>query len=150
MKLSEILPSLTAKFEPFEHKKRQVPGGGDWYFVPWQTIRSRLNKVCPEDWSNTYSDITFTEGYCLIICTLTICGVSHQGIGSTPIEVLSQEGRNVAYGDPIERATADAFKNAAEQFGIAAYLDAQSNPTKKRAFFEYMQGRHTQGSTKAA
>ncbi|MDX2215494.1 MAG: Rad52/Rad22 family DNA repair protein [Oculatellaceae cyanobacterium bins.114] len=145
MTLSEIFPELTAKFEPQEHKKRTVPGGGDWYFVPWQTIRARLNRVCPDDWTNVYSDLTFVEGYCIIVCTLTICGVSHQGIGSTQIEILNAQGKNTAYGDPIERATADAFKNAAEQFGIAAYLDAQSDPSKKQAFFNYVSGR-----TKAA
>ena len=31
----------------------------------------------------------------------------------------------MARGSPIERATADAFKNAAEAFGIARYLDDQ-------------------------
>ncbi len=30
-------------------------------------------------------------------------------------------------GSPIERAIADAFKNAAEQFGVGAYLDKQED-----------------------
>lgn len=140
MRLSEILPNLTAKFEPYEHKSRKLPGGGDWYFIPWQTIRTRLNTICPENWTETYSDITFSSGYCIAICTLTICGVSHQGVGSTPIEKLNSEGKDTSYGDPIERAIADAFKNAAEQFGIAAYLDAQKDPSKKAAFMRFVRG----------
>lgn len=139
--LTETLPALTAKFEPNEHLKRRLPGGGEWYFVPWQTIRARLNKVCPEHWSDRYSDITFTNGYCFVICTLTICGVSHQGVGSTPIETLNAKGKDTSYGDPIERAIADAFKNACEQFGIAAYLDVQRDPAKKQAFLKYVNQR---------
>jgi hypothetical protein len=139
MRLAEILPQLTAKFEPAEHKKRRLPGGGQWYYIPWQTIRKRLNTVCPEDWSDTYSDITFSNGYCICICTLTICGVWHQGVGSTPIETLNAEGKDTSYGDPIERA-ADAFKVAAEQFGIADYLDAQRDDAKKAAFLRYVTG----------
>ncbi|MDD1428457.1 hypothetical protein MEO94_29225, partial [Dolichospermum sp. ST_sed9] len=42
-----------------------------------------------------------------------------------PIELISNEGKDMARGTPIERATADAFKNAAEAFGIARYLDDQ-------------------------
>jgi hypothetical protein len=138
MRLSEILPQLTAKFEPGEHRKRKIPGGATWYFIPWQTIRSRLNHVCPDDWSERFSDIQFVSGYCLCICTLTICGVSHQGVGSTPIETLNAEGKDTSYGDPIERAIADAFKNSAEQFGIAAYLDAQRDDSKKVAFMKFI------------
>jgi hypothetical protein len=138
MRLTDILPELTAKFEPAEHKKRRLPGGGTWWFIPWQTIRKRLNEVCPEDWTETYSDITFSNGYCMAICTLTICGVSHQGVGSTPIETLNADGKDISYGDPIERAIADAFKNAAEQFGIAAYLDAQRDEAKKTAFLKFV------------
>lgn len=140
MRLNDFYPKLVARFEPAEHKKRKLPGGGEWWFVPWQTIRKRLNEVCVEGWSDAYSDITFTNGYCIVICTLTICGVSRQGVGSTPIETLNSEGKDTSYGDPIERAIADAFKNAAEQFGIAAYLDAQRDDSKKAAFRKFVMG----------
>lgn len=33
---------------------------------------------------------------------------------------------------------ADAFKNVAEQFGIAAYLDAQRDEAKKTAFLRFV------------
>lgn len=145
MRLNDIYPQLIAKFEPAEHQKRKLPGGGEWWFVPWQTIRKRLNDVCPEEWRDTYSDITFSNGYCIAICTLTICGVAHQGVGSTPIETLNAEGKDTSYGDPIERAIADAFKNACEQFGIAAYLDAQRDPAKKQAFRRFVTGQSQPG-----
>lgn len=142
MRLSEIFPKLTAWFEPSEHDKRKLPGGGEWHFVKWQTIRDRLNAVCPEDWTATYTEITFANDLCIIVCTMTICQVPRQGVGSVPIEILNSEGKNTAYGDPVERAIADAFKNAAEQFGIAAYLDDQrGSADKKQAFLKYVSGK---------
>lgn len=143
MRLSEILPDLTARFEPHQHQKRKLPGGGEWWFIPWQTLRDRLNEVCPEDWTERMSDLTFINGYCTYTCTLTICGVSHQGVGTTPIEILNSQGKDTSYGDPIERAIADAFKNACKQFGIGTYLDEQRDKdnTKKQAFLKWVAGR---------
>ncbi len=149
MRLSEIFPKLTAWFEPTEHDKRKLPGGGEWHFVKWQTIRDRLNSVCPEDWTATYTEITFANDLCIIVCTMTICQVPRQGVGSVPIEILNDKGQNTAYGDPVERAIADAFKNAAEQFGIAAYLDDQrGSADKKQAFLKYVAGKTGQANSK--
>lgn len=51
--------------------------------------------------------------------------IPRQAPGNAPIELLSGKGKDMSRGTPIERATADAFKNAAEAFGVARYLDDQ-------------------------
>jgi len=56
---------------------------------------------------------------------VTIAGVSREAIGNAKIQQLSKSGNEMSRGTPIERAIADAFKNAAESFGVGAYLDDQ-------------------------
>ena len=139
MQLSEILPKLKAKFPAEIHKERKVPGGGTWWYVPWQMVRDRLDQICPDNWSVIYSDPGYVGDYCYIRCQLIICGVAREGVGSAAIQLISSEGKDMARGNPIERATADAFKTAAEQFGVAAYLDDQSDKEIKRDFIRWMQ-----------
>lgn len=139
MKLSEILPQLTAKFKPEEHKERDLPGGGKWWFVSWQTIRARLDEVCPDDWEVAFSEPQFIDKYCYMTCTLIICGTTRQAIGSVPIEVISRSGKDASRGNPIERASAESFKCACEMFGICSYLDEQTDDRTKQDFVKYMQ-----------
>jgi hypothetical protein len=147
MKLSEILPQLTEKFELTDHRERDLPGGGTWWYVPWQVIRARLNRVAPDDWQVAYDDPKYLEEFCYLTCTLTICGVTRQAIGCAPIKLLSKAGRDMSRGNPIERAVADAFKNSCESFGIAAYLDDQADESTKREFAKWM---HQRGNSKPA
>lgn len=147
MTLNEILPRLRHKFPPDAHKERKLPGGKVWWFIPWQQIRERLDEVCPDMWEVSYSAPIFVDEYCSISCTISIAGISRQGIGSAKIQLLSNEGNDMARGNPIERATADAFKNAAEAWGIARYLDDQADDKTKREFIKYM---HQGGNSKPA
>lgn len=140
MQLKEIFEALTRPFPPEMHQERDLPGGGRWLFVPWQAIRDRLNEVCP-DWQVEYGTPFYLEKYCVVNCKLTICGVTREAWGNAEIELLSKSGKSMARGNGIERAIADAFKNAAESFGVAAYLDEQS--ADKRDFtIRYL---HSQG-----
>ena len=148
MKFSEILPQLSAKFPVEDHKERQLPGGaGTWYYIPWGTIRRRLNDLIPDEWSVTFDDPQFIGQLCYVKCTLTICGVSRQGIGAVPVEIVSSSGKNAERGNAVERGIAEAFKNAAEYFDIATYLDEQADPKTKADFVRYMQ---RSGNGKAA
>jgi hypothetical protein len=147
MKLSEVLPRLTERFPPEAHRERDVPGGGRWFYIPWQIIRDRLNQVCPDDWEVSYDEPRYLDKYCYVTCTLMICGVTRRAIGSAQIELISSKGNDMARGNPIERAVADAFKNAAEAFGIAAYLDDQADPKTKADFANWL---HKHGNSKAA
>jgi len=56
---------------------------------------------------------------------ITIARISREAVGNAKITQLSKSGNDMSRGTPIERAIADAFKNAAESFGVAAYLDDQ-------------------------
>jgi hypothetical protein len=136
--IQNIIGQLKAWFPPEAHKERDLPGGGKWFYLSWQTIRERLDDICP-DWQVSYSQPTYVGDYCTITCTLTIAGISRQGIGNAEIMLLSSTGKNMARGTPIERATADAFKNAAEAFGVGRYLDEQADPKTKADFVRYMQ-----------
>ena len=120
----QILAALKKPFRPDQHIERPLPGGKRWFFITWQDIRERLDEVYPE-WSCTWTEPNYIGDYCHISCTISIAGVSRQAPGNAPIQLISNEGKDMARGTPIERATADAFKNAAEAFGIARYLDDQ-------------------------
>ena len=138
MDIQDIITQLKAWFPPEAHGERELPGGGKWFFVPWQLIRERFDQVCP-DWEVAYSAPAYLGDYCTIICTITIGGISKQGVGNAEVLLLSSSGKNMARGTPIERATADAFKNAAEAWGVARYLDEQTDPKTKADFVRYMQ-----------
>jgi len=127
-------PALVAKLkEPFpiaEHKERKLPGGGRWFYIAWQTIRDRLEELFPLDWTATYSDPVVVGDYTVIRCQLTILlsqgGITREGVGNDKAyPELNQQGKVKTIGTPPERARADAFKNAAEEFGVGAYLDDQ-------------------------
>lgn len=81
-----------------------------------------------------------SDGSPVYMCRLTICGVTRVGIGDKSNETSP-------YGTPAQRAFRAAFKDAAEQFGIAAYLDDQTGNKTKEAFARYM---HSKGNSKPA
>ena len=120
----EQIKALIQPFLPAEHKERKLPGGGRWLFVPWQTIRTRIHK-CDPSWTVTYSDPIICGDCTVIRCQLTIHCITREGVGNS-IAYPDKKG----YGTPVEIACADAFKNAAENFGIAAYLDNQEYTIK--------------------
>jgi hypothetical protein len=141
MQLADILPQLTAWFEPSDHRERKIKGGGAWWYIPYQTILDRLNQVCPGEWHSEYS-VSHIEpdGTPIYLCKLTICGVTKTGIGDKSNEPSP-------YGTPAQRAFRKAFTDACEQFGIASYLDDQRDEKAKAAFANYM---HKRGNSKPA
>lgn len=137
MSLKEILPKLQEWFAPEEHKERKLPGGGRWFFVPHQTITQRLNAVCPGEWHTKVGLTNIAGDYTVVMLELTICGVTRTGIGDDKtFPELNDEGKAKIIGTPPVRAFRAAFKDAAEQFGIAAYLDEQK--ANRAAFARYM------------
>lgn len=117
MEIREIIAQLKQPFPVEAHKERQLPGGGRWFFVPWQLIRDRLDEVYPE-WQVSWSQPEYLGENCIIICTITIAGISRSAPGNAPINATG-------WGTPVERAIADAMKNSAEAWGVARYLDDQ-------------------------
>jgi len=124
MELRELLVDLKKPFPAADHKERALPGGGRWFFIPWQRMRDRLDEVCP-DWQVVYSDPVIAGELVVIRCKLTICNVTREGVGNSDAFKERTSSGNYKFGSPIECATADAFKNAAESFGIGAYIDDQ-------------------------
>lgn len=116
---TEQAQALRVPFPAADHKDRKLPGGNTWFFIPWQTIRQRINQ-CDPVWSISYSDPVVVAESVVIRCQLTIHEITREGVGNDRAFPEKQ-----TYGSPIERAIADAFKNAAEQFGVGAYLDSQ-------------------------
>lgn len=128
--LSEIIRKLEEPFPAEDHKERPLKGGDRWFYIPWQKIRERLDQVCV--WQDFYSDFTYSpDGQrCIVTCTIEIGGYKRQGIGSVPLVELSNAGKDCSRGEPEQRAVAAAFKAAAEQWGVARYLDDQAFVTR--------------------
>jgi hypothetical protein len=124
MDIQQIVAELKKPFPAEEHKERSLPGGGRWFYIPWQLIRKRLDEVCP-DWQVVYADPIIAGELVVIRCRLTICGISREGVGNSEAFIEKTEAGMYKFGTPIEKAIADAFKNAAEAFGVARYLDDQ-------------------------
>jgi hypothetical protein len=121
----ETIEKLKAYFPADEHLERKLPGGGRWFYIPWQQIRERLDQSCP-DWTCEYSDpIKMPDGETVIRCKITIEGCTREGVGVAPMADFNDSGKRKGIGSPVEVAIADAFKNAAEQFGVGAYIDNQ-------------------------
>jgi len=137
MELLDILPKLHDWFAVEDHRERTIKGGGRWYYISHQTIRDRLNEVCPGQWSTDYDGPHMIDGEPIYHCRLTICGVTRTGIGDKSNEPSP-------YGTAAQRAFRKAFTDAAEQFGIGAYLDEQTSEKTKRSFIKYMQSQSSQ------
>ena len=82
MELKELLPELKKPFPVADHKERALPGGGRWFFIPWQKMRDRLDEVCP-DWQVIYSDPVIAGELVVIRCKLTICDVTREGVDNS-------------------------------------------------------------------
>lgn len=140
MQLTDVLAQLTDWFPVEDHKERTIKGGSKWYYIPHQAIRDRLNEICPGEWSTEYEGPHLIDGEPIYHCRLTICGITRTGIGDKSNEPSP-------YGTSAQRAFRKAFVDAAEQFGIGAYLDEQTSEKTKRSFIRHMQ---QSGNGKAA
>lgn len=122
--LRQIIGLLKQPFSPSQHEIRELPGKGSWLFVSWQAVRERLDEVYPE-WTIDYSEIKIIETQAFCKCGITIAGIRKEAYGDVPVVVLSSSGKDVSRGSFGDRVVAEAFKNAAEQWGVARYLDDQ-------------------------
>jgi hypothetical protein len=134
MNLSDISKELSAWLPVEAHEERKIKGGGTWYYIPHQAIRDRLNEICPGEWETEYVEVNPIEGSPIYFCKLKICGVTRTGIGD-------KSNESSPFGTGAQRAFRKAFTDAAEQFGIGAYLDEQSDRKTKQGFIQYMQNK---------
>lgn len=130
--LREIQAGLRAFFPPEMHEIRKIKGGGYWAYLKHQSIRDRLDEVCPE-WEVSYSSIELVGTDVSVRCSITILGVTKQSIGAVPmVAAVNKTGEDVSIGSASDRVRAEAFKNACEEWGIGRYLDDQA------AVFQYL------------
>ncbi|MCG9891078.1 MAG: hypothetical protein MH252_08385 [Thermosynechococcaceae cyanobacterium MS004] len=122
--MSQIYTLLCQRLPAAVHHQRRLPGGGTYIFVPWRNLCDHFHAHCPS-WQVAWGTPVFVDAYCVVDCTITIDGVQRSAIGNAIIEMLSADGKDMSRGTPIERAAADAFRNAAELWGVGAYLRDQ-------------------------
>ena len=124
--LRAIQTELRKPFPASAHQIRELPGGGYWAFVPHQTIRLRLDEVCPE-WQTGFSQMEIVGDNIVCRCGITILGIRKESVGSVPLIAASNKyGKDVSRGSAADRVTAEALKNAAEMWGVGVYLDDQA------------------------
>jgi len=113
MLTKEILQKLAESFPPeaIQWRPGQV-GQSKAQALPFVDLRyyiERLNMVTGGDWSDNYE---IFNGGSLIVCRLTICGVTRCGVGEA-----EPEDRNT-----VTSAVAQAFKRACVKFGLGLYV----------------------------
>lgn len=118
---SELREPLAAN----KHKVRDLPGTSKkWVYLPHQTIRERLDEVCPE-WVIDYSEIQYFGNDAICRAAITILGVRKEAIASVPLSILSSNNKEMTRGSAADRLAAEAIRNSSEQWGIGRYLDDQ-------------------------
>ena len=123
--LKRIQAELKKVFPANRHEVRDLPGGQrKWVYLKWQTIRERLDEVCP-DWVIDYSEIQYLGNDAICRCGIAILGVRKEAIASVPVSLVSSKGNEMTRGSAPDRLMAEATKNAAEQWGTGRYLDDQ-------------------------
>lgn len=124
--LRHILAELKKPLPASVHEFREIPGSNKkWIYLSWQTVRDRLDEVYPE-WMSDYSEIQYLDNNAICRCAITILGIRKEAIACVPISVISSNGKEMTRGNPPDRLAAEAFKNAAEAWGIGRYLDDQT------------------------
>ncbi|MBD2492604.1 Rad52/Rad22 family DNA repair protein [Aulosira sp. FACHB-615] len=123
--LKAIQSELKKPFPASYHQIRELPGKGFWAFLPHQIIRQRLDEIAPE-WQSDFSAMEVVGVDVVCRCGITILGIRKEAIGSVPlVAATNKEGKDVSRGSAADRVAAEAFKNAAEMWGVGAYLDDQ-------------------------
>ncbi len=129
MDLKQIQTELKKVFSPEAHKIRDLPGGGQWVYLPWQVVRERLDAVYPA-WVIDFSEVQYLNNEAICRCAITIEGIRKEAIASVPIQILSKSGKDISYGSAPDRLHGEAVKNAAEAWGVGRYLDNQEFTAK--------------------
>jgi hypothetical protein len=111
--LTGLMDELSKPFDPNAISwKPQATSGDRALAIPYADPRAyqdRLNQVAGSEWSDHYQVL---DGGAVVLCELTVCGVTRSDIGEA-----SPGDRNTA-----TSALAQAFKRAAVKFGIGRYL----------------------------
>ncbi len=111
----ELMEQLSKSFDPQRIEWKPQATSGDKSralaiaYADARAYQDRLNAVVGADWSDSY---TVLDGGTVVLCQLTVCGVTRSDIGEAPAN-----DRNTA-----TSALSQAFKRAAVKFGVGRYL----------------------------
>jgi len=118
----DLIAALCEPFAPSDHKtKRQ--GGQEITFVDVHKYKERLNAtVGPQGWSNSLR-LEPIGGKLIATVALTVLGVTKENVGDeVEVPELNERGNEKIIGGPATNSYAQAFKRAASDFGLGAYL----------------------------
>lgn len=102
------------KFRPLEkpNAKKVV---GCLVYIDSRLAAERLSAVDP-GWSSTYEVLAGPDQHMPVVCKLTVCGTTREGVGQNASPMKDDKHAKMAF--------SDAMKRAAVEFGVAASLYA--------------------------
>lgn len=133
----KIKAQYKALAEPFDStvEKQLKKGGASLTYIPVSEVIARFNKVIGvQNWTMQLIHIernllTPDQVVAHVRLTVnfvdengTVYTVSRDGIGGQKVKMQKSDGEPVDLGDEFKGATSDAFKKAAQGFGVALYL----------------------------
>lgn len=118
----DLIAALAEPFAPSDHKTKKQ-GGQEITFVDVHRYKERLNAtVGPHGWSNTLR-LEPIGGKLIATVALTVLGVTKENVGDeVEVPELNERGNEKIIGGPATNSYAQAFKRAASDFGLGAYL----------------------------
>jgi hypothetical protein len=102
-------------------------------YVEWHVVADLLDRICP-DWSHEVLSIKQIGDYVAITASITIQGVTRQGVGTG--SAYDEKG--------IKKAEHDGLKRAAVKFGIARELYRKEEEAAPQKNGDAMNGSHQQ------
>jgi hypothetical protein len=125
----DLFWALSAPFGPNEVKTRPGGSGRTLSYITSRQAANRLDTVCgPENWRNSFREVTFSDGTEAIVCTIEI-KVDGEWVPKADaggFKVMTEKNRQ---GETVEdeentvkTGYSDAFKRAAQMWGVARYL----------------------------
>lgn len=119
--LKEIKAALSRKL-PDNLLKTLPAGKGNAKYLSWHSVIRILDKYAP-GWKWEVRQVYTTADRIFLVGRLTI--IAKDGTffqEATGTELLKNNGKEIAYGDPSSNAESMALRRAATRYGLALYL----------------------------
>jgi hypothetical protein len=146
-----LIEALAEPFAPSDHKTKKQ-GGQEITFVDVHRYKERLNAtVGPHGWSSTLR-LEPIGGKLIATVALTVLGVTKENVGDeVEVPEVNERGNEKIIGGPATNSYAQAFKRAASDFGLGAYLyDKAKRDAATKATGYTSQPRASNGNGNAA
>lgn len=119
---ADLAAALAEPFAAGDHKTKKQ-GGSEITFVDVHKYKERLNAtVGPHGWSVALR-LDPIGGKLIATVALTVLGVTKENVGDeVEVPEVNERGNEKIIGGPATNSYAQAFKRAASDFGLGAYL----------------------------